>query len=107
MANASVFYVLSVEAYALEQNASVNSAFMMGSVSRSRFESVILIEWRIEHLATLGTTVAGEIFQQDRWMISSDEESSEPNKRVVDTQDRAQRNSEGSQTEKTRGHEEE
>ncbi|ETL33175.1 hypothetical protein L916_14316 [Phytophthora nicotianae] len=49
MANASVFYVLSVEAYALEQNASVNSAFMMGSVSRSRFESVILIEWKIEH----------------------------------------------------------
>ncbi|ETI39584.1 hypothetical protein F442_14670 [Phytophthora nicotianae P10297] len=40
-------------------------------------------------------------------MIISDEESSEPNKRVVDTQDRAQRNSEGSQTEKTRGHEEE
>ncbi|ETP05180.1 hypothetical protein F441_18174 [Phytophthora nicotianae CJ01A1] len=55
----------------------------------------------------VGTTVAGEIFQQDRWMIGSDEESSEPNKRVVDTQDRAQRNSEGSQTEKTRGHEEE
>ncbi|ETK74125.1 hypothetical protein L915_19009 [Phytophthora nicotianae] len=54
-----------------------------------------------------GMTAAGEIFQQDRWMNSSDEESNKPNKRVVDTQDRAQRNSEESQAEKTRDHKEE
>ncbi|ETL85897.1 hypothetical protein L917_14620 [Phytophthora nicotianae] len=51
--------------------------------------------------------VAGEIFQQDRWMNGTDEVSNEPNKRAVDTQDRTQRNSEGSQAEKTRDHKEE
>ncbi|ETP31808.1 hypothetical protein F442_19354 [Phytophthora nicotianae P10297] len=56
---------------------------------------------------TLVTTVAGEIFQQDRWMNGTDEVSNEPNKRAVDTQDRAQRNSEGSQAERTRDHKEE
>ncbi|ETP03656.1 hypothetical protein F441_19408 [Phytophthora nicotianae CJ01A1] len=48
------------------------------------------------------TTVAGEIFQQDRWMNGSGEESNEPNKRAMDVQDRAQRNREESQAEKAR-----
>ncbi|ETI30483.1 hypothetical protein F442_00413 [Phytophthora nicotianae P10297] len=40
-------------------------------------------------------------------MNDSDEESNEPNKRAVDTQDLTQRNSDGSQAEKTRDQKEE
>ncbi|ETN23836.1 hypothetical protein PPTG_20715 [Phytophthora nicotianae INRA-310] len=70
------------------------------TLSRSPHQDVGLnTRWLVRH--GVGTTIAGEIFQQDRWMNDSDEESNEPNKRAVDTQDLTQRNSDESQAEKT------